>query len=92
MQMSEIIDKVSEFYRSELQTAKIMHEELQQVIIKLTEADAARGENITLAEYQYLSARKTALKCEIDMYGKYCSGISAVREILMDFGFDTEVT
>jgi hypothetical protein len=92
MKMSEIIDKVSELYRSELKASKTMHKELEDVTLKLMEADKAHGENITLANYQYLKARRIALRSEIDLHAKYCNGISAAREILMDLDFDTEVT
>lgn len=92
MKLNEIIDKVSELYRSELSNSQILRKEFYKVTSELMEADHAKGENITLAHYQYLKARRIALRSELDLLEKYCQGISAVRELLMDLGFDTEVT
>lgn len=91
MQMKEIINKVSELYRDELSTSKILQKELDEVTREQLKADLERGENITFARYQYLSTRKLALRREIDLHAKYCSGIAVARELLMDLGFDTEV-
>lgn len=91
MQMKEIIDKVSELYRNELKSIQDMLKEFNDVSAELAKADRERGENITLARYQYLKARKMALRNEIDLLRSYCDGISEVRELLMDLGFDTEV-
>lgn len=92
MQMSEIIDKVSELYRTELNRIKAMRIEHVEVCNKLSRADYERGETITLAEYQYLKARKQHLQTELELIGRYCAGIEIVRELLMDLGFETEVT
>ena len=92
MQMSEIIDKVSELYRTEVNHIKTLRNEYNEVCKKLAKADHERGETITLAEYQYLKARKQYLRTELDFIGRYCDGIETVRELLMDLGFETEVT
>ena len=92
MQMSEIIDKVSELYRTELSHGKTLRDEYNEVCKNLSKADHERGETITLAEYQYLKARKQHLRNELDFLGRYCDGIESVRELLMDLGFETEVT
>ena len=92
MQMSEIIEKVSELYREQLNHDKIIRDEYNEVCKKLAKADHERGETITLAEYQYLKARKQCLRTELDLIGRYCAGIETVRELLMDLGFETEVT
>ena len=91
MQMNEIIDKVSELYRTELRCGKTLRDEYNEVCKKLAKADHEGGKTITLAEYQYLSARKQHLKNEIDLICKYCAGIEAARELLMDLGLETEV-
>ena len=91
MKMSEIIEKISVLYRSELSHGKELRDEYNEVVKKIMEADRTRGENITLANYQYLSARKQALKLAIDMHDEYRNGINEVREFLMDLGFDMEV-
>ena len=92
MQMSEIINKVSDLYRTELSHGKTLRDEYNEVCKKLAKADHERGETITLAEYQYLKARKQHLRTELDLIGRYCAGIETVRELLMDLGFETEVT
>lgn len=91
MKMKEIIEKVSELYREERGKEYDLQQELNDVSTELAEADHERGENITLARYQYLRARKMALRNEIDLLRSYYNGMSAVRELLMDLGFDTEV-
>ena len=91
MEMKEVIDKVSELYRLELSHGKKLRDEHIEVCKKLAKADYERGETITLAEYQYLTARKQHLRNEIDLIGRYCAGIEAAREVLMDLGFETEV-
>lgn len=91
MKMQGIIDKVSELYREEVRRIRDMRTEYNDVVQKLMKADHERGENITLAEYQYLKARKIALQQDIDAMMNYTEGISVVRELLMDLGFDTEV-
>ena len=91
MKMSEVIEKVSELYRTELGNGNTLHHEYNEVCKKLAKADFERGETITLAEYQYLKARKQYLRTELDLIGRYCAGIEVTRELLMDLGFDTEV-
>ena len=92
MKMSEIIAKVSELYRTEISHGKTLRDEYNEVCKNLSKADHERGETITLAEYQYLSAMKQRLRTELDLIGRYCAGIEVVRELLMDLGFETEVT
>ena len=92
LKMSEVIDKVSELYRNELSFGKQMRDEYNDIVKKLLQADHERGETITLADYQYLKARKQYLRTELDLLGRYCAGIEAARELIMDLGFDTEVT
>jgi hypothetical protein len=91
MKLSEIIDKVSELYRTEISLGNTLRDEYNEVCKKLAKADHERGETITLAEYQYLKARKQYLRTELDFIGRYCAGIEVVRELLMDFRFETEV-
>ena len=92
MKMSEIIDKVSELYREELSHHKDIRIEYNEVCKKLLKADHDGGKNITYDEYQKLKARKIALQQSLSCSEEYCNGIHIVRELLMDLGFDTEVT
>ena len=91
MKMKELIDRVSEFYRKELNIEKDLREELVSVEHALLTADYTRGENISLAEYNRLISKKKSLHEALDVQNNYCNGISAARELLMDIGFDTEV-
>lgn len=91
MKMEEIIDKVSELYRGERKGINELETELLQIVRNLNEAYLDKGENITLAEYTSLCERKNYLEKEIELKAEHCEGIFAVREMLMDIGFDTEV-
>lgn len=91
MKMTDIIKKVSELYRSELAYRKGLQDEYGAVVAKLLTADHDGGKNITYDEYQRLKAKKIALKQLMDGTDKYLEGVSDVREILMEFGFGTEV-
>lgn len=91
MKMKEIIDRVSELYRENGGRIEL-RDELLSVERKLNEAKYTKGEHITVAEYQYLQDRQKDLKMEITLKESYYDGIFAARELLMDMGFDTEVT
>ena len=45
----------------------------------------------TIAKYNELNRKREWLKRKINNKEQYCEGISCVREILMDLGFDTEI-
>lgn len=92
MKMSEIIDKVSEHYRYNLSRRKELQQEYNNITEKLSKADLDRGRNITYDEYNRLKARRTVLQQLVRETDQYLAGVSDVRELLMDFGFDTEVT
>lgn len=91
MKMEEIIQKISELYREQRGTESDMRTRLREVEAELYEADYEGGKNITVAKYNELSKERDALKQCIKLKGHYCEGISIVRELLMDLGFDTEV-
>lgn len=91
MTMHEVIDKVSEMYRAERNDVSDLEKERVSVYRKLCEAEETCGEHITVAEYQHLKIRFNALEREIDLKTQHYEGISCVREMLMDMGFDTEV-
>lgn len=91
MKMKELIDRVSEIYREGLAYEHDLRNELYSVSKALLDVEFTKGEHITLAEYNHLTERKEYLENQIALQVQYCEGISDAREILMDFGFDTEV-
>ena len=91
MKMSEIIEKISELYREEHSKCRNFQKEFNEVSSKLAKAEYDGGKNITYDEYQFLKARRTALRQIMHELNVYYEGISAVRELLMDLGFETEV-
>lgn len=91
MKMEELIQKVSELYREHRGTECDMNTRLREVEAELYEADYEGGKNITVANYNELTRERDALKQAIKMKSHYCEGISIVREMLMDLGFDTEI-
>lgn len=91
MKMLDVIDKVSEMYRAERDYVSDLEKERVNVYRKLCEAEETYGKHITVAEYQHLKSRFNDLEREIDLKTQHYEGISCVREMLMDMGFDTEV-
>lgn len=91
MKMLDVIDKVSEIYRAERDYVSALEKERVSVYRLLCEAEETHGENITVARYQHLKNRFCYLEKEIDLKTQHCEGISCVREMLMDMGFDAEV-
>lgn len=91
MKMSELIEKVSEVYRDECGKEYDLQTELLDIKQSLAEADETSGEKITLAKYTALTAREKELTREIELKKQYYEGISCVREMLMDLGFDSEI-
>lgn len=91
MKMEELVQKVSVIYREERGKEYDLRAELRQVEAELYEAERKGGENITLARHNELTTKREWLKHELSKKEQYCEGISCVREMLMDLGFDTEV-
>lgn len=91
MKMRNVIDHVSEIYREECIKIKALRKELNNVLCELMNIDYTKGENVSLARYNYLIEQRKHLEREIDLKSQYSDGISCVREYLMDLGFDTEV-
>ena len=87
MKMQEIIDKVSVLYRDEVRKVDGMRDELYSIINTLND----KGNDITLGEYKDLMKRKEKVTEDINQLKHYCDGISYVRELLMDLGFETKV-
>ena len=91
MKMEEVVQKVSELYREQRGIESDMRAKLRKVEAELYGADYEGGRNITVARYRELERDREGLKGAIKMKDQYCEGISIVRELLMDLGFDTEV-
>lgn len=91
MKMEELVQKVSELYREHRGIVSEMNARLRKVEAELYEADYEGCNNITVARYNDLKRDSEALKQAIKMKDQYCEGISIVREMLMDLGFDTEI-
>lgn len=87
MKMQEIIDKVSILYRDELRKVDGVRDELYSIIDTLND----KGNDITLGEYKDLMQRKEKVTEDIKQLKHYCDGVSYVRELLMDLGFETKV-
>ena len=92
MTMKEVIDKVSDIYREERGKLSDLDDALKSVLIVLNDVNKTKGRNITLSDYNILIKRKEKIIEEIQLKRQYCEGISCVRELLMDLGFDTDVS
>ena len=91
MKMNEIINLVSHLYREQRGRGSETHDELLEVICALDKAEENHFETISHADYEMLKVRQVMLEKDIRDNDQYCEGISAVRELLMDLGFETEV-
>ena len=91
MKMKEIVDKVSDLYRGQCGERFDLQQRRIEIHKTLNEAYLTKYENITVAEYNSLQTELKHLDKQIDMKDQFCEGISCVRELLMDLGFDTEV-
>lgn len=91
MKMQELIDKVSVMYRTERDKVYNLKQELSSIELSLMDANKTNFENISHADYQSFVTRSEFLRQEIRLRTQHYEGISCVREMLMDLGFDTEI-
>ena len=91
MKMKELIDKVSVMYRAERDEVYKLRQELNSIERSLMEAKETDFENISHADYQSFITRSEFLRQEIRLKTQHYEGISCVREILMELGFNTKV-
>ena len=89
MELRDIIEKVSEMYRDEHGKINDLYEELRDIGELLDRDDI--GDELLLSEYQSIINRKCDLQDEISRRKAYAEGISDVRELLMDIGFDIKI-
>lgn len=89
MELRDIINSVSEFYRNENGKINDLYQELRDIGKVLDDDDQV--ENLLYSEYRSLINRKCDLQDEISRRKAYTEGISDVRELLMDIGFDIKI-
>ena len=89
MELRDIIEKVSEMYRDERGKINDLYEEVRE-IGRFLERDDVEDE-LLWSEYRRLINRKCDLQDEISRRKAYTEGISDVRELLMDIGFDIKI-
>lgn len=91
MKMKELVDKVSVMYRAERGEVYDLRQELNSIERSLMEAEKTDFKNISHADYQAYITKREFLRQEIRLRTQHYEGISCVREMLMDLGFDTEI-
>ena len=89
MELRDIIEKVSEMYRDEHGKINDLYQELRDIGKVLDDDDQL--ESLLYSEYRRLINRKCDLQDEISRRKAYTEGISDVRELLMDIGFDIKI-
>lgn len=89
MKLRDIIEKVSEIYRDENGKINDLYQELREIGRILDNDDQL--ESLLYSEYRRLINRKCDLFQEIERAKAYAKGISDVRELLMDIGFDIKI-
>ena len=87
----EIIEKISKLYRDERNKEGVLFKELQDISFTLEQHKDDGYKNITVVEYENLKKLQRILEQNKKLQEKYCDGISTVRELLMDLGFDTVI-
>ena len=90
MELRDIIEKVSEMYRDERGKINDLYDELRD-IGKILDDDDDQLESLLYSEYRRLINKKCDLQEEILRRKAYTEGISDVRELLMDIGFDVKI-
>lgn len=89
MELRDIIEKVSEFYRNEYGKINELYNELKDIESLLVQDDI--GDELSLSEYRRLINRKCDLQEGILRKKAFVEGISETRELLMDIGFDVKI-
>ena len=89
MELRDIIEKVSEIYRDENGKINDLYQELREIGKILDDDDQL--ESLLYSEYRHLINKKCDLQEEVFRRKAYAEGISDVRELLMDIGFDIKI-
>ena len=95
MKIIDVVQSVSELYRNERGIESDLHNQIVSVRRRLSDAEAKGWGDMSVSEYNDLNNTLKVLSAEMNYQRKYCDGIAAAREILMDLGmdlgFDTEI-
>lgn len=91
MKMLDVINRISVMYRTECDYVYNLEKERMDIYQKICEANATHGKQITVNEYRSLQNKLHRLESEIELKTQHYEGISCVREMLMDMGFDIEL-
>lgn len=89
MELRDIINSVSEFYRNENGKINDLYAELRDIGKVLDDDDQV--ESLLYSEYRRLINRKCDLQDEISRRKAFAEGISETRELLMSIGFDIKI-
>ena len=89
MELRDIINDVSEFYRNENGKIGELCQELRD-IEKVLDRDDMENE-LLLSEYRRLINRKCDLQDEISRRRAFAEGILETRELLMNIGFNIKI-
>ena len=89
MELRDIINDVSEFYRNENGKIGELCQELRD-IEKVLDRDDMDNE-LLLSEYRRLINRKCDLRDEISRRRAFAEGILETRELLMNIGFNIKI-
>lgn len=89
MTINDLVQKVSVEYRKHLKEINLLKQSLYETELKICRVE--NGEDISLKEYNELLSRRNMLQKEIPILEAHTDGMSEVREMLMDLGFETEI-
>lgn len=84
MSNSELVKKVSELYRKERNVENELRSDMADLQKRLDKAAKDHWEKISVAEYNSLQVTMDMLKEELAYQGRYCDGIAAARDLLME--------
>lgn len=90
MIINELVQKVSEMYRKQSKTIGLLKKSLDETLTELNEIE--NGKEVSLKQYRELVEKRNLLEKEIPINESYGKGLSDVREMLMDLGFETVIT
>ena len=86
-----VIDTISELYRDEIRKLNSISKKLENAFTALYQHNEDGGKNITVAEYENLKKLNHTLEQNKKLQEKYCDGIHAAREMIMNMVFDTVI-
>ena len=87
MKMLDVIENISELYRNERGIEADLHDRIVSIRRRLSDAEST-GWDMKVSEYYDLKNTLEVLSEELNYQRKYCDGISAAREVLIDLGMN----